>query len=1015
MTGTGASVDAVNPEANTVVKLVASDNTTCSGTLISPSVVVTALHCILGDDYKGAANRQQWAIGVYDQSGILQFRYAARETRTIEDHPDHPEGEKGSDVALIYMCPSRAPAPNNPTLNTLSCNPSGPLLGYELKDAYAYQPTLSFPPGTPLQNSDVVRFAYPIGMAGFSSTSVRTVGGPTNPILLDPTIDSNQNRYWSPLNGDWSSQPGDSGGPLFVRLPAPDGSGNYFRNVLGVTHGIPFTGNPTFFTDITYTGGQSPHDWIIQNMEDDTPVGVLKPHGTAWRLRHGFLDGTFWRGKVDYIGACEPDDQDCDHWIDSHDDCPYVYNPDQTESLPDGIGDACRDCPCSHDVDHDGVCGACDPSASSMCQQECSDPSRNGKYRYPDNCPNVANSLQVDCNYLAEQANSPTQVWGDRCDPVPCPGSFGTSHIATTNCVPQGSPYPPDTKVCTGQRITDDVTTQTVPSFPANGTTVNPLPAGTQPAIPELVGVGQTSARYCQGTSLGSANCKDPSVVQDAQLSFWSTADAEQNDLQHPWHRVTFGGARDHVFPDWVYGSTVSTSTWDFQADLGYWLQTSPNAPAIPVCTLVNGSPDPGCLDGVFWMHGATDVGSDSLHQTAGGVTVGFHGLNVANNYIDLKASTGISWCPIPSPIVVAGNGQSGLGGPGKALVPKGWLVLPPGTGNFQIRSREDTEVLVPSSALSTMGALQDDGTFISTANLPNGAGAELPCTQSTGHPLDSTVASIGLDPMKTWLGAIEVSRAGQTAYDAAAVSTDGTEVLGLLSGGDVVAPPPACSPTAGTGCGDGASPGARTDFVAAFSRVLGGVLLAGGRAGGALQHDVWLHTLDGVWSDITPRADLGTRCALCFGAVKPYGEILAATYSYADDHLWVVDKLRDGWFTRIRLSRATFGGGIEELAEFPAIGAYDEYWLTLDRDGGILVTLARSKKHGFATGRLDLDGEGRVHVTALHKSGAERLLAAPIASASSYAFVVEQAGQVRVDRLASLDKHGPCDLDESL
>lgn len=95
-------------------------------------------------------------------------------------------------------------------------------------------------------------------------------------------------------------------------------------------------------------------------------------------------------------------DTDLDGVIDSLDNCPLVYNPDQLDADGDGIGSACDNCPVvpnvlQEDADSDDVGDSCD-----VCTDIDEDGYGNPGYALntcpDDNCPDIANPLQEDAD-----------------------------------------------------------------------------------------------------------------------------------------------------------------------------------------------------------------------------------------------------------------------------------------------------------------------------------------------------------------------------------------------------------------------------------------------------------------------------------------------------------------------------------------------------------------------------------------------------------------------------------------
>jgi hypothetical protein len=72
-----------------------------------------------------------------------------------------------------------------------------------------------------------------------------------------------------------------------------------------------------------------------------------------------------WQTRIASFRFPRPDDGDCDGVLDGEDNCPDLFNPDQTDTDEDGVGDACDNCPIvanpgQEDTDGDGIGDACD-------------------------------------------------------------------------------------------------------------------------------------------------------------------------------------------------------------------------------------------------------------------------------------------------------------------------------------------------------------------------------------------------------------------------------------------------------------------------------------------------------------------------------------------------------------------------------------------------------------------------------------------------------------------------------
>ncbi len=131
------------------------------------------------------------------------------------------------------------------------------------------------------------------------------------------------------------------------------------------------------------------------------------------------------------------EDMDCDGVPDAEDNCAADFNPDQADEDLDGLGDVCEDCP-GPDSDGDFVPDVCDVCPDVLDDQTdsvgdgvgdaCRDRDDDGVFDRDDNCPDVAN---------ADQADADRDGKGDVCDDDPPVVTSGEDAGCQT-----GAPWP---------------------------------------------------------------------------------------------------------------------------------------------------------------------------------------------------------------------------------------------------------------------------------------------------------------------------------------------------------------------------------------------------------------------------------------------------------------------------------------------------------------------------------------------------------------------------------------------
>jgi hypothetical protein len=299
-------------QANVIVEL----SNGCTGTLITPTAVLTAKHCVCGSSVIDVmigpnrldGNRRKFrsTLANLDDPAITSngpCPFTSAETY-------------GSDLGVIFL--------DRTVPSGLGLSPAPVMIGVDI-----HRPTLIAPcaiDGGSCPDASGGTYSPALGVAGYGGGAVIRQVGFASQFEHQPGHPDNIGQYWTSDRSTLGLEPGDSGGALFaMRL---DAGGALYRDVIGVNSAKSSSSN--YWTDITRG---SPRDWLVVNMRDND-----FRHTDLWKSRHP----NRWRGELDYLGPCQFGDTDCDHFFDAGDNCPLVFNPDQFATLGVETGDACN-------------------------------------------------------------------------------------------------------------------------------------------------------------------------------------------------------------------------------------------------------------------------------------------------------------------------------------------------------------------------------------------------------------------------------------------------------------------------------------------------------------------------------------------------------------------------------------------------------------------------------------------------------------------------------------------------